>query len=83
MASTDESIFERIASGDQSAVAECMDRFGGLVWSLAKRWSNSVADAEDATQEIFMALWKSADRYDPAAGSEAVFVSTTEVRGAR
>lgn len=70
------SLFERIASGDQAAVKECMDGFGGLVWSLARRYSESAADAEDATQEIFLELWKCADRFDAAAGSEAVFVAT-------
>jgi len=47
-----------------------------LVWSLARRWSNSAADAEDATQEIFLEIWKSAARYDPAMGSDAVFITT-------
>ena len=53
-----------------------MDVFGGLVWSLARRMSTSAADAEDATQEIFLEIWKSAARYDAALGSEAVFVTT-------
>jgi len=69
-------LLERIAAGDPSAVKECMDVFGGLVWSLARRMSSSAADAEDATQEIFLEIWKSAGRYDPALGSEAVFVTT-------
>ncbi len=76
MTSADESIIERIAAGDQHAVSECLDRYGGLVWSIANNWSDSPADAEDATQEIFLELWKSAQRYDPAIGSEAVFIST-------
>jgi RNA polymerase sigma factor (sigma-70 family) len=71
-----ESILERVASGDQAAVAQCLDRYGGLVWSAARRWSDNAADAEDATQEIFIALWKSAARYKPSAGSEAAFIST-------
>jgi RNA polymerase sigma-70 factor, ECF subfamily len=69
-------LLERIAAGDPSAVKECMDVFGGLVWSLARRMSASAADAEDATQEIFLEIWKSAGRYDAALGSEAVFVTT-------
>ena len=69
-------LLERIAAGDPTAVKECMDVFGGLVWSLARRMSASAADAEDATQEIFLEIWKSAARYDPALGSEAVFVTT-------
>jgi len=70
------SILERIAAGDETAVQECMDVYGPLVWSLARRWTRSAADAEDATQEIFLAIWKSAARYSPSQGSEAVFVTT-------
>lgn len=76
MASEPESILERIAAGDQRAVSECMNTYGGLVWSLARRWSDNLADAEDATQEIFLELWKSADRFRPSLGSEAVFITT-------
>jgi RNA polymerase sigma factor (sigma-70 family) len=70
------SLLERIAAGDHTAVKDCMDVYGGLVWSLARRFNSSVADAEDATQEIFLEIWKSASRYDPSAGSEAVFITT-------
>jgi RNA polymerase sigma-70 factor, ECF subfamily len=70
------SLLERIAAGDQTAVKACMDTYGGLVWTLARRFSSSVADAEDATQEIFLEVWKSAARYDAAMGSESVFVTT-------
>jgi len=71
-----QTVLERIAAGDQSAVRECMDQFSGLVWSLARRYNDSVADAEDASQEIFLEIWKSAHRYDPSMGSEAVFIAT-------
>jgi RNA polymerase sigma-70 factor (ECF subfamily) len=70
------SLLERIAAGDGPAVKECMDTYGGLVWSLARRLSQSAADAEDATQEIFLEIWKSAARYDSKMGSETVFVTT-------
>ena len=53
-----------------------MDQYGGLVWSIVLRWVRNSWDAEDITQEIFLELWKCADRYDPKAGSEQVFVST-------
>ena len=69
-------VLERIAAGDESAVAECIDQFSGLVWSLARRFSQSAADAEDASQEIFLEIWKSAGRYKAAMGSEAVFITT-------
>jgi RNA polymerase sigma-70 factor (ECF subfamily) len=71
-----QALLERIAAGDAAAVKECMDVYGGLVWSLARRFSRTAADAEDATQEIFLEIWKSAARYDAQLGSEAVFVTT-------
>jgi RNA polymerase sigma-70 factor, ECF subfamily len=69
-------VFERLASGDRSAARDCLRQFGGLVWSLAVRRSPSQADAEDAVQEIFLDLWRSAPRFNPAAGTEATFVAT-------
>lgn len=69
-------ILVRIARGDPQAVDECVDRYGGLVWSLACRLSPSVADAEDAAQEIFMDLWRNAWRFREGFGTEVGFVST-------
>lgn len=71
-----QSVLERIAAGDAAAVKECMDAYGNLVWALARRLSGSAADAEDATQEIFLDIWKSASRYDAVVASEAVFITT-------
>jgi len=71
-----ESILARVANGDAKAVRECIDEFGGLVWAIARRMARTRADAEDAVQEIFIDVWKSAGRFDPAQGSEKVFVST-------
>jgi RNA polymerase sigma-70 factor (ECF subfamily) len=53
-----------------------MEAYGNLVWSLARRFSESAADAEDATQEIFLDIWKSASRYDPERGKETTFIAT-------
>lgn len=69
------SILERVAAGDPSAPAACIDRFGGLVWSLARRLCASATDAEDAVQEIFIDIWKSASRFDPAIASDTTFVA--------
>lgn len=52
-----------------------MARFSGLVWSLARRLCNSPSDAEDAVQEIFIDLWRSASRFDPTIAGESTFVA--------
>ena len=69
-------VLQRMASGDPAAVRECMDRYGALVWSLARRLSRTASDAEDAAQEIFLDIWRSAARYDASRGSDTVFVAT-------
>lgn len=68
-------LLKRIAGGDSAAVGECIDQYGGLVWSLARRLSRTPADAEDATQEIFLALWRNAGRFDESKGSEKLFIA--------
>ena len=75
---TEPSILARIAAGDGDAVQECIDRYGGLVWSLARRMTPAIA--EDAVQEIFIALWKNADRFDPSKASEKTFIATVARR---
>jgi RNA polymerase sigma factor (sigma-70 family) len=71
----EQTLLQRVAGGDESAVSETLDRFGGLVWSLARRFCGDRSDIEDAVQDIFVDVWKSAPRYDPQIASEATFVA--------
>ena len=73
--SSEPGLLQRVATGDESAIAACLDQFGGLVWSLARRLSPSEADAEDAVQEIFVEIWRFADRFDASKASETTFVA--------
>ncbi len=66
----------RVAAGNGAGVEECIRRYGGLVWSLARRFTRTPADAEDATQEIFLEIWQHANRFDPSLGSEQTFIAT-------
>ena len=65
-----QTLLERVASGDVAAVQQCIDCYGGLIWSLARRLVPRQADAEDAVQEAFLGIWQGADRFDPEKGSE-------------
>jgi RNA polymerase sigma-70 factor (ECF subfamily) len=71
----EDSLLTRIADGDQSAVPDCISRYGGLIWTLARRRLASREDAEDVVQEIFVDLWRSADRFDPLVAEEITFVA--------
>lgn len=58
-------LMRRVAAGEEEAVAALYDRFGALVYKAARQVLNSRAEAEDAVQEVFVRLWRTADRFDP------------------
>ncbi len=74
MAVTD-SVLPRIAAGDPAAVQDCIARYGGLVWALARRFLGNAVDAEDAVQDVFIELWKNAARFDPKLSSEPTYIT--------
>jgi RNA polymerase sigma factor (sigma-70 family) len=71
----DKTILQRIAAGDQPAVQDCLDKYSNLLWLIAKTFTRSTEDAEDAVQEIFIDLWQHAQRFDPTKASEATFIA--------
>lgn len=70
-----QAILHRIASGDRTAVQECLNKYGGLVWSIARKMLRNTDEAEDAVQEIFVDIWKNAGRFDESQASETTFVA--------
>lgn len=61
----DLALMQRVSLDDEAAIAELYDRFGPLVFRMAYQAMPSRADAEDAVQEVFVRLWRTAGRYDP------------------
>jgi RNA polymerase sigma factor (sigma-70 family) len=73
---TEQGVLDRVAAQEPGAMRACTERYGGLVWSLASRMCPSRVDAEDAMQDVFLEVWKSAARFDETQGSEVTFVAT-------
>lgn len=68
-------LLQRVAAGDEAAVAGVLDTYGGLVWSIARRSFRDRAEAEDAVQDAFIAVWQSAGKFDPKVASESTFIA--------
>ncbi|MEM9418378.1 MAG: sigma-70 family RNA polymerase sigma factor [Planctomycetota bacterium] len=68
-------LLPQVALGDRQAIEACLEKYRGLVWSLARRVLGNRPEAEDAVQEIFIELWQKADRFDPSKGKEATFIA--------
>jgi len=69
------SLLEQVAAGDGGAVSGVIDQYGALVWSLARRYFGRSAEAEDAVQDAFIAVWKAAKRYDPEVAKESTYIA--------
>ena len=60
---TDEQLVALVAQSDDAALAELYDRFGRIAYGLALRILRDDALAQDAVQEAFLGVWRSADRF--------------------
>ncbi len=67
-------ILPRIAAGEARAMNLCITQYGGIVWSIVRRYVKDNAEAEDLVQEVFTEIWKKAAAFDPAIASESTFV---------
>ncbi len=60
----DDRLGQRLAAGDESAVADCYARYGPTVLAYLRRHVGP-DEAEDVLQRTFVELWQHARRYDP------------------
>jgi RNA polymerase sigma factor (sigma-70 family) len=59
----------RFRAGDETALREAYEQYGGSVFHLALVSLRAGADAEDVTQATFVAGWTARATYDPEKGS--------------
>jgi RNA polymerase sigma-70 factor, ECF subfamily len=75
-------LVERLARGDETALADLYDRYAGFVYALALRTLADRQAAEDVTQEVFVALWENPGRIQPGRGTLRGFLGTMTHRRA-
>lgn len=75
-------VLPRVAAGESQAMELCLSRFGGIVWSIVRRYIKNQAEAEDLVQEVFIEIWKKAASFNPRIASETTFVGLVARRRA-
>jgi RNA polymerase sigma-70 factor (ECF subfamily) len=73
---SDEALVALVARGDEDALAELYDRYGRTAYGLARRILRDGALAEDAVQEAFLALWRTAHRFVPERARASTWLLT-------
>ena len=78
---SDEALVALVARGDESAVAELYDRVGRVAYGLAFRVLRDDRLAEDAVQDAFLAVWRTAAGSGPNVRRQAPGSSRSSTAG--
>lgn len=75
-------LLARLLAGDDLALGAAYDRYGQLVFGIARRVIKDEQLARDVTQEVFTHLWELPHRVDLARGSLRAYLATVAHRRA-
>lgn len=75
-------LLRRVARRDADAFAAFYDGTRARVYGLVTRVLRDPGYSEETTQEIYLQVWRSADNFDPAAGSALSWLMTLAHRRA-
>jgi len=73
---SDEALLALVSRGDHAALGELYDRYGRVGYGLALRIVRDRALAEDAVQEGFLAVWRSAGTFLAQHGKPSTWILT-------
>ena len=66
---SDTELMVRLRQGEHEALSHLFDRYHRLTLSIAVRIVRDAGEAEDLMQEVFLAIYRVVDRFDPAKGT--------------
>jgi RNA polymerase sigma factor (sigma-70 family) len=73
---SDEAVVAIAARGEEDGLAELYDRYGRVAYGLALRILRDRALAEDAVQDAFLSVWRSAGRFSPERAKASTWLLT-------
>jgi RNA polymerase sigma-70 factor, ECF subfamily len=74
MVPNDAELLRLMLTGDEQAFTALYRRHKGVVYRFALLMSGQASVAEEVTQEVFLALLRKGNRYDPGRGSLAAYL---------
>lgn len=73
----DEALIARVAeAGDRVAFGELFRRYSGKIRGFLAKGGASIPEAEEATQEVFVTIWRKAALFDPAKAGASTWIYT-------
>jgi len=79
---SDDELLDGIAQQDRAAMTALYDRYERLVYSFAVRAVRDRSAAEEIVQDVFVKVWRSAERYDASQGKLSTWLLTIARRTA-
>jgi RNA polymerase sigma factor (sigma-70 family) len=76
LSASDTELLQRCREGDQAAWRELVSRHTRRVFNLAYRFVGRVDEAEDLTQDVFVKVYQSLDRYRDTEGVFTTWLTT-------
>ena len=70
----DGQLVQLVAEKDADALEVLYDRYGKVAYSLARRILTDEVLAQDVVQEVFLSLWRDAQRFDAGRGTLATYL---------
>lgn len=71
----DPALAHRLVAGDEAALEQVYRRWAGSVYGRALRQLQDDAEAEDVTQSVFVAVWRSRQNFRPDDGALGAWIT--------